>query len=192
MRERFLPKRPRPMARRPGEAGRLHLSPRARQLAGWLAALVLVLGIAGAVRLFGESADEGAVAPTPSGGSASMLPIVFGTELTAERVVPVESRTTSFEREMTFAYAVDGGEPADAIYVEVQRTDGGPIETVQEPLEAQAIPDAPALIGFTVPAANLLDAWGPGAYLMRIYLDPARAPIAEGRFVLVEADSSPP
>ena len=31
------------MARQPGSGGRLRLSPRARQLAGWLAALVIVL-----------------------------------------------------------------------------------------------------------------------------------------------------
>lgn len=167
------------------------LSPRARLIAGWVAALLLVLGIAGAVRLFGES-GEGAVVPSPSSDAAgTVLPIVFGTELTAERVVPVEARTTSFSPEMTFAYAVDGGEPAESIYVEVERTDGGPLETVQEPVEAQQIPDAPALIGFAVPAANLLTAWGPGAYLMRIYLEPEGTPIAEGAFVLVEASGSP-
>jgi hypothetical protein len=180
------------MARRPGERGRLHLSPRARQIAGWLAALLLVLGIAGAVRFLGESGDGGAAAPSPSGdGAAEVLPIVFGTELTAERVVPVEARRTSFERGTTFAYAVDGGQPAGEVYVEVERTDGGPLETVQEPVEAQAIPDAPALIGFSVPTANLLDAWGSGAYLMRIYLEPGGAAIAEGRFVLVESAQSP-
>ena len=180
------------MARRLGEGGRLRLSPRAMRLAGWLVALLLVLGVAGAVRLFGESGDGGAIEPSPSGGhGATVLPVVFGTELSAERVIPVEARTTTFERGGTFAYAVDGAEPAAAVYVEVERTDGGPVETVQEPVDEQAIPDAPALIGFTVPTASLLDAWGPGAYLMRIYLEADAEPIAEGRFVLVEADPSP-
>jgi hypothetical protein len=179
------------MARRPGEAGRFVLSPRGRLIAGWLVAVLLILGIAGAVRLFGES-DDGAAEPTPSGdGVATVLPIVFGTELSAERVVPVAARTTTFERGMTFAYAVDGGEPAAEVYVEVERTDGGPAETVQEPVEAQAIPEGPALIGFTVPADNLIGAWGPGAYVMRIYLEPGGDPIAEGAFVLAEAAASP-
>jgi hypothetical protein len=192
MRERFTWRRARSMARRPGEGGRLALSPRARLIAGWVVALLLVVGIAGAVRLFGESGDEGAVVPTPSSDAApTILPIVFGTELTPERVVPVEARTTSFGPETTFAYAVDGGEPAAAVYVEVERTDGGPLETVQEPVDAQPILDAPALIGFTVPTANLLLAWGPGAYVMRIYLQPEDPPIAEGAFVLVEASASP-
>ena len=105
------------MARRPGDGGRFRLSPRARQLAGWVIALLLVLGIAGAVRLLGESGDEGAVVPSPSGaGGAATLAIVFGTELSAERVVPVGARTTSFERGDTFAYAVGGGQPAEAVY----------------------------------------------------------------------------
>lgn len=192
MRERFLPRRQRPMARRPGERGRLTLSPRAKLIAGWVAALLLVLGIAGAVRLLGESADEGAVVPSPSGvGAGSILPIAFGTALTAERVVPVEARTTTFERGTTFAYGVDGTEPVEAIYVEVERTDGGPLGTVQEPIEAQPLEGGPALIGFSVPTANLLDAWGEGAYVMRIYLDPDGPHIAEGRFVLVDPESSP-
>jgi hypothetical protein len=193
MRQRFQLRRPRSMARRTGEGGRVALSPRARLIAGWVVALLLVLGIAGAVRLLGESADQGAVAPSPSSGSAGpLLPIVFGTELSTERVVPVEARTATFERGMTFAYAVDGGEPAAEVYVEVERTDGGRLEPVQEPVDAQPIPDAPALIGFTVPTAVLLDAWGPGAYVMRIYLEPDGAPIAEGGFVLVEAAETPP
>jgi len=156
-----------------------------------VAALLLVLGIAGAVRLLGESGDEGAAVPSPSGAGAATLAIAFGTELSTERVVPVGARATSFERADTFAYAVVGGEPAEEVYVEVERTDGGPLETVQSPVEAQRIPDAPALIGFTVPAGNLLDAWGPGAYVMRIYLEPGDEPIAEGTFVLAEAASSP-
>ena len=181
------------MARRPGEGGPFDLSPRARLIAGWVAAILLVLGIAGAVRLLGESGDEAALAPSPSTATATtVLPIVFGTELTAERVVPVDARTTTFERGTTVAYAVDGGGPASEIYVEVERTDGGPRETVQEPVDAQAIPDGPALIGFTVPAANLLDAWGPGAYVMRIHLQPDAGPIAEGSFVLVEAAEGSP
>jgi hypothetical protein len=180
------------MARRPGEGGRLGLSPRARLIAGWLIAVLLVLGIAGAVRLLGESGDSGAVVPTPSGADgAPLLPIVFGTELTAERVVPIEARTTTFEPDTMFAYAVDGGEPAEVIYVQVERTDGGPLEIVQQPVDGQEIPGAPALIGFTVPASELFNAWGPGAYVMRIYLDPQGDPIAEGRFTLVEAAASP-
>lgn len=177
------------MARRPGaRAGGLELSPRARVLGGWLVALLLVLGIAGAVRLLGESGEAGSPGSDPSQvPSGSPLPIEFGTALTPERLVPVEARAASFGRDDTFAYAVPDASPAERIYVEVRRIDGGPTDVVQEPIEAQMIPEAPALIGFSVPAGDLLDAWGPGAYLMRIYLEAGGPAIAEGRFVLVEA-----
>jgi hypothetical protein len=190
MRQRFLSRRGRSMARRPGEGGRLALSPRALQIGGWVAALLLVLGIAGAVRLLGDSGDGATTEPSQSAGTGELLPIVFGTALSAEGVIPVDVRTTRFGRSATFAYAVDGGEPASAVHVEVERLDGGPVETVQ-PASVQRIANGPGLIGFTVPAAALLDAWGPGSYVMRIYLDPQASPIAEGRFVLVEADPSP-
>src|SRR5687767_14667637 len=99
MRQRFQLRRPRSMARRPGEGGRLALSPRARLIAGWVVAALLVLGIAGAVRLLGESGDEGAAVPGPSSPTrGGLLPIVFGTELSADRVVPVDARTTTFAR----------------------------------------------------------------------------------------------
>ena len=40
-------------------------------------------------------------------------------------------------------------------------------------------------------SGRVLDAWGAGAYVMRIYLEPGAEPIAEGQFVLAEAPSSP-
>jgi len=176
------------MARRPGVGRGLDLSPRARILGGWLVALLLVLGIAGAVRLLGESGDASAPGPGPSNvASGSPHPIRFGTTLTAERLVPVEALATTFGPDDTFAYAVPDASPANEVYVEVRRTDGGPAEVVQEAVESQAIPDGPALIGFTVPAANLIDAWGPGAYSMRILLEPEGRAVAEGSFVLVQA-----
>ena len=161
-------------------------------IGGWLVALLLVLGVAGAVRFFGES-SEGAVGdPNGSGGPAATPgAIVFGTLLTPERQVPLDSRATSFSRGDTFAYAVEEAAPARQVYVEVGRTDGGAVETVQEPIEAQRIPDAPGPIAFSVPAAALLDAWGPGAYLMRIRLAADGPVIAEGRFTLAEASPSP-
>jgi len=180
------------MARRPGEDGRLTLSPRARLIGGWLAALLLVLGIAAAVRLLGGNGDGAAILPSPSSAAGGPLhPIVFGTALDAQRLVPADAVTSRFAREDTFAYAVPGAEPASSVYVEVRRVAGGPAEVVQQPVEAQQIPDGPANIGFSVPAANLLAVFGPGSFEMRIYLDPESAPIAEGTFELVEPLSSP-
>jgi hypothetical protein len=175
------------MARRPGEDGRLTLSPRARLIGGWLAALLLVLGIAAAVRLLGGNGDGSAILPSPSSATGGPLhPIVFGTALDDERLVPADAVTSRFVGEDTFAYAVPDAAPASTVYVEVRRVAGGPAEVVQAPVDPQDIPGAPAHIGFTVPAANLLAAFGPGAFEMRIFLDSASGPIAAGTFELVE------
>ena len=190
MRQRFNRLRPQSMARRPGEEGRFNLSPRARQIGGWLAVLVLVLGIAAAVRLFGGNADGDAPLTSPSAAAGgALLSITFGTALDAERLVPDDAVTNRFADGDTFAYAVPDAEPATAVYVEVLRV--SPSEVVQEPVEAQPIPGAPARIGFTVPAGNLLDVFGPGSFTMLFYLDPASDPIAEGTFELIQPLASP-
>jgi hypothetical protein len=192
MRQRFNPLRARSMARRPGEDGRLALSPRARLIGGWLAALLLVLGIAGAVRLLGGNGDGAGILPSPSpAGGGQLHPIAFGTALDATRLIPADAARSRFGREDTFAYAVPDAEPASVIYVEVRRVAGGPAEVVQEPVGEQEIPGAPANIGFSVPAANLLDDFGPGTFQMLIYLDPELPAIAEGTFELVEPLGSP-
>jgi hypothetical protein len=46
------------------------------------------------------------------------------------------------------------------------------------------------VIAYNVPADELIRVFGPGMYLMRIYLDPEAPPIAEGRFELVAPASS--
>ena len=169
---------------------RVVLTPRARRLAGWLAALMLVLMVAAAARVLGGDGDglgaAGQVSPSPLG----RLEITFGTGLDDRRLVPDDARATRFVRGETFAYSVNDADPASAIYVEVRRVGGGPIEVVQAPTDAQPIPGAPARIGFTVPAAVLLDVFGDGTYEMLIYLDPAGQPIADGRFELIEVSSS--
>ena len=161
-------------------------------LGGWVAALLLVLGIAGAVRFFGET-GEGALplAGSSSGPAGSPLPIAFGTVLTSERLVPVEARTTTFRREDTFAYAVEDAPAAEQVFVAVARTDRATPELVQEPVAPQSVTGTPARIAFSVSAGSLLDAWGPGAYVMRVHLQPDGPAIAEGEFVLVEATTSP-
>jgi hypothetical protein len=192
MRQRFDSLRQRSMARPRGRGARIDLSPRARLIGGWLAAVLLILLIAAAVRLFGGNADGTAVDPTPGGSASSPLPIAFGTELDVDRVVASASRTERFVPEDLFAYSVADAEPASRVYVEVRRTAGGPIEQVQAAVDAQAVPGGPATIGFTVPAANLFDAFGPGTYEMRISLEPEGQPIAVGTFELIAPDGSAP
>jgi hypothetical protein len=177
------------MARRPGEPFRLNLSPRSLRLAGWLVAVVLVLGIAAAVRFLGGNGDGAAVATSPSPSGAAPAPITFGTALDDLRAVVAGSETSEFTRGQTFAYAVPDAAPASVVYVEVARIDGAE-ETVQAPVEGQPVPNAPGPIGFTVPADNLIDAFGAGRFEMTIYLDPAGSPIAAGTFELVDAPAS--
>ncbi len=191
MRQRLLGRRGRSMARRPGPPGRPDLSPRARTIGGWVAALLLVLGVAGAVRFFGESGAGGIPGPGASDALGTPLAITFGTVLTPARLIPVDARSTTFERGDTFAYAVEEGAPTDRIFVEISRTGGGTIETVQAPVSEQLVPEPPGPIAFSVPAANLLDAWGPGEYRMRIHLEADGPAVAEGSFVLAEAAASP-
>lgn len=177
----------RPVAPRGGPA----LSPRARLFAGWLAVFAVLLIIGGAVRLFGGNADGEDILPSPRPSTAGgNLAITFGTELGPDRLVVATSRTQRFTSDDTFAYSVDGGPPATEVYVAVRRTAGGPIEVVQPATDAQAIPGAPALIGFRVAASALFEAFGPGTYEMLIHLRPDQPPIANGTFQLVATANS--
>lgn len=181
------------MARPAGEKEGFNLSPRARLIGGWLAAVLIVLVIAAAVRIFGGNADGTAVLPSasPSAGEQA-LAITFGTELDASRLVPAAARSSRFVPGDTFAYSVPDADPATTIYVAVDRVTSGAHQPVQQAVEAQAIPGGPATIGFTVPADALFEAWGPGTYEMRIHLDPDQPPIAEGRFELIDPDAPVP
>jgi hypothetical protein len=187
MRQRFGLSRPRSMARRTGRDARFDLSPRARLIGGWLVAVILVLGIAGAVRLFGGNADGNAVLPTPSpAASTSVHSITFGTALGEDRIVPSSAETDRFMAEDLFAYSVAEAPPATQVFVGVRRVADGAAEVVQAATEAQVITDGPATIGFRVPAENLLIAFGAGTYEMTIALEANGAPIAVGTFELID------
>jgi hypothetical protein len=132
MRQRLRLSGSRSMARRRVQDRRLELSPRARRIGGWLAAIVIVLGIAGAVRLFGGNADGDAVLATPSPAPSTVLyAINFGTELGDDRLVPPEAETNRFVPDDLFAYSVADAPAATSVYVGVRRITGGPAEIVQ-------------------------------------------------------------
>lgn len=197
MRQRINRWRPRSMARRPDGDDRLSLSPRARRIAGWLAALVIVLGIAAVVRFLGGNGDGTPVGAGPSGSASAgadvAAPITFGTSIDpATGQVADESRLAIFGAGETFAYSVAPGEAlADPVYVEVRRTGGGQVGVAQEAAEGQNLPD-PRAIAFTVPVDVLLQAFGPGEYLMLIYAQAGGTddPLAEGTFELIATAAS--
>ena len=181
------------MARRPGDDDSLPLSPRARRIGGWIAAALLIGGIALAFRILGGNGDGTVVDASPSGSTGSSAQgITFGTALDpATGEVAADARTERFAEADTFVYSVaPNGTPPDPVYVEVRRTDGGTAEVVQAPADAQPLPN-PQVIAFSVPAADLLAVFGPGTYLMLIYADPASDPLAEGSFELIAPLVSP-
>lgn len=198
MRERFRPLRDRSMARRPGGEGRFTLSRRQRLIAGWLAAIALILVIAIVVRFLGGDGDGTPVVPSPSAsqGEASPAAITFGTSLdTATGEVPEGARVNRFAAGDTFAYTVPAsGEVPSTVYVEVERVGGGEAGVVQDAATEgmQTVPEGRQAIAFTVPTSRLLAVFGPGEYVMRIHLDPATDPIAEGSFVLVGEPAASP
>lgn len=196
VRQRLRPLRDRAMARRPGFDGKFSLSPRERRILGWVVALVLVIGIALVVGLLGGDADGAPAAADGSASASAAAPVIaFGTAIDpGSGEVAVDARTDRFASPDAFAYSVRPAGPIPAtIYVEVERTGGGPVEVVQGPANEwdQAVAPGSVTIAFSVPAADLLEVFGPGEYRMRIFDDPAAtAPIAEGRFILV-ADPVP-
>lgn len=163
--------------RRPG--------PRARTWLGWAAAAVGVVAVAFLVGRAGSEA--GLPSPTPSPSAAGPLPITFGTALDA--TTGAINPTTRFRADDPIAYSVsmEAAPGVDTILVEIVRLGGDGETVVQEP-SRQGIVASSRLIGFTfaVSTGDLLAAWGPGDYAMRIYLPGAVGPFAAGRFTLVE------
>lgn len=179
------------MARRPGDDG-MTLSPRARRVAGWLAAAALVGGIALGVRVVGGSGDGSPTASEPPSSESvtDAAPITFGTALDpATGLVATPARTSRFESGETFAYSVRDLPAPPVVWVDVERVGDGSGELVQRRAE-QPLPAGAAVIAFTVPVDALLDAFGPGEYRMRIYTEQAGPATAEGAFTIITPRSS--
>lgn len=182
------------MARGPADENGRALSPRARRIGGWVAAVLLIIGIAAVVRFLGGNGDGTSVAPSPQGtNGAPAQAITFGTALdSSSGEVAEDARTDRFADGDTFVYSVPPTATVPpAVYVEVLTAGAEPAETLQEPLDAQRLPNS-EVIAFSVPAADLLAVFGAGQYRMRIYADPAGDPIAEGTFELVAPAASAP
>jgi hypothetical protein len=160
--------------------------PRARTWLGWAAA---ALGVAVVAFLVGRAGSEtGLPSPSPSPSATGPLPITFGTALdpaSGEAIQP----TDRFRVGDGIAYSVrlPAAPGVDSILVEIVRLEADRETVVQEPARQGIVPTS-MVIGFTfaVPTSDLLDAWGPGVYAMRVYLPGGVDPIATGRFTLVE------
>ena len=159
--------------------------PRRRAWLGWLAvaaSITVVAFIAGRVGL-----ELDLPSPSPSPSEAAPLPIAFGTALDAASGEATQL-TQRFRAGDRIAYSVrlDAAPGVDTILVEIVRLEGEAETVVQAPAE-QGIVATSRVIAFTfaVQTGELLAAWGPGSYAMKIYLG-AADPVAVGRFTLVE------
>jgi hypothetical protein len=193
MRQRFRRDRGSSMARRPGEERAITLTPRARRLGGWLVAALLVVGIALAVGILGGDGDGTSVVPTPSAsgsGTPATVAIAFGSAIdpvTGE--VSADATVTRFAPGDAFAYSArPDTPPPTTIYVEVRRTGDGATEIVQ-PASPQSLAAGARVIAYVVEASALVDDFGTGEFVMRIFTAPDEAPIAEGSFELVDGNA---
>lgn len=177
----------------PTEGGRrtITTTPRMRTIVGWLAAIGIVIIAAFFVGRLG-SPEAPAASPQGSDAPSTPQPIAFGTGLDAATgEVATDLRIARFAAGDLFAYSAERpGAAIEEVFVEVIRVGDGDPAPVQTPAVQALDPAYPETIAFDVPADALIAAFGPGTFVMRIYLDPAGEPIAEGQFELVAPLSS--
>lgn len=180
------------MARRRSHARRLQAVVRSRAAApgtrtalSWGAAALLVVALAFIVGRPG--AEGGVLSGSPSPSPTPLLPIIFGSGLDADTNVAVEP-TQRFRPGEPFAYSVTlaAAPGTETILVEVVRLEAGARTVVQEPSVQEILPEAPTF-AFQVSTDDLLAAWGPGDYEMRIFFDVEEPAFAVGNFTLIEA-----
>ena len=164
--------------------------PQARMWLGWAAG---ILGVGVVVFLIGRAGSEaGLASPTPVPSAAGPLAIAFGKALDPASGEATD-RTERFRAGDPIAYSVRlaAAPGVGTILVEIVRREGEGETVVQEP-STQGIDASSRVIGFTfaVPTSDVLEAWGAGDYVMRIYLPGGADPTAAGRFTLVETPTA--
>jgi hypothetical protein len=121
--------------------------------------------------------------PTPAAGP---LPIAFGLDLDKDTYL-VTQPTSSFEIGDGFAYSVNPttnpGVPQ--VYVSIITFRAGTEVVLQDPTAQRLLPE-PASFGYKTTTNDMIELFGYGRFTMKIYLDPAGAVYAQGRFEIVE------
>jgi hypothetical protein len=171
----------------------------ARRDAGSLARMAPVLGWVAVVGVFIVVAfivgrpgrDAGTAAATGSAGP-STLPVIFGTAIDHDSGEATQ-QTSRFRSGDPFAYSVRL--PAvvgqDTIYVEVLRETGEGLEQVQAPQAQKTLPER-SVIAYLVTTNGLIEAFGTGDFVLRVYLDPEGPPTAAGSFTVLPAPGAAP
>ena len=179
------------MARRRLHAHRLQAvlrtgsaAPQTRAILSWGAAVLLLVAFAFIVGR--PAAETGVLSGTPAPSTVPPLAIVFGRALDPATNVAIDN-TDSFLAGDPFAYSVtlSAAPGTDTILVEITRVVAGVRTVVQAPSVQEIIPEAPTF-AFQVLTDDLLAAWGPGDYEMRIFFAAAEPPFAVGTFTLVQ------
>lgn len=121
--------------------------------------------------------------PTPAVGP---LLVEFGLDLDKDTYL-VTQPTSSFEVGDPFAYSVNPpvnpGVPQ--VYVSIITFRAGVEVVLQEPTAQRLLPE-PASFGYKTTTNDMIELFGYGRFTMKIYLDPAGAVYAQGRFEIVE------
>jgi hypothetical protein len=175
MRSAYRRSRPRRGGRRPASSRWL----------GWIAA---ALGVGAIAFIVGRAGlDVGLAGPTPIPAVSGPGQVLFGRALDPATGTAIGG-VNRFRAGDGMAYSVQlSSVAADTkMYVAVVRLDGSTETTVQAPTEVATVVVG-HLFGFRPSAAVMLGVWGPGTFVLRIYTDPTAAPLATGRFTLVES-----
>lgn len=163
--------------------------PGARAWLGWVAAaggVVVVAFIAGRA-----GTEVGLPSATASPASSGPLAIIFGATLDPDSGEALNP-TDTFRAGDPFAYSVrlPSAAAIDSMLLEVVRLEAAGEVTAQAPREV-GIDATSQVISFSILVSDLLEAWGPGDYEMRMYLGSGTVPTAVGRFTLVEPADIP-
>jgi hypothetical protein len=150
--------------------------PRRAVLLGWLAAAAAIALLAFIV----GRPDAAIPAPSPSPEDGPQ-PIRFGTDIDPATGEALDL-TDEFRPGDSFVYSLVPAEPLEAemVTLEILRFEDG--ELISE--QVAQIP-AGQVIGRSLSADEMLEFYGSGEFVMRIYLDP-EDPLGEGRFTLLD------
>lgn len=157
----------------------------ARIWLGWLAAAAALLIIAFIAGRAGS--DVELATPTAVPSASAPVPIVFGAAL--DEITGVAVRPTGVFRAgdpLAYSARLPAAAGVSKMLLEVVRLEADGFTTAQAPREV-GIDATSRVIAFSVFASDLLAAWGPGNYEMRMYLGTGADPTAVGRFTLAEA-----
>jgi hypothetical protein len=126
--------------------------------------------------------------PSPAAGP---LPITFG-HMLDETTYLVVDPTAQFHLGDPFAYSVNPPvhPGVENVYVSVVTFRGG-TEVVLQPPTAQRLLPEPVSFGYATTTNDMVQLFGFGQFTMKIYLDPAGAVYARGRYEIVDPGIPP-